>query len=180
MVQSIKVCNGSKWISRQWENLFENDFQKGRFHGKIWSSKFLLKKCNQKMLLRTTPCKPINFVSDTVTRSNTNMVMHTQSMQGRRKLWKFGWGGVGEASSIVVGIICPNPFGIGLTKPPKSGGLTPFSTAVRYIRAAMIGKPPQGLGLAWILQNRKRRRQWWYTADVAALPAKNWPWRPCM
>ena len=55
---------------------------------------------------------------------------------------------MGEASSIVVGIICPNPFGIGLTKPPKSGGLPPFSTAVRYVRAAMIGKPPKGLGLA--------------------------------
>jgi hypothetical protein len=39
---------------------------------------------------------------------------------------------------------------------------------------------PQGLGLAWISQNRKRQRR--HKADVvttvAALPAKNWPWRP--
>ena len=40
---------------------------------------------------------------------------------------------------------------------------------------------PQGLGLAWILHDRKRRhpRQ---AADLAtnvvALPAKKWPWRP--
>ena len=39
---------------------------------------------------------------------------------------------------------------------------------------------PQGLGLAWILQNRKWRQQCLHAADlattVAALPAKNWPW----
>ena len=43
---------------------------------------------------------------------------------------------------------------------------------------------PQGLGLAWILQNRKRRWQGRYTASVATtvapLPGKNWPWRPWM
>ena len=43
---------------------------------------------------------------------------------------------------------------------------------------------PQGLGLAWILQNRKRLRQRWHatevTATVAALPLKKWPWRPCL
>ena len=37
--------------------------------------------------------------------------------------------------------------------------------------------------LAWILPNRKQWRQQRHTADVAtivaALPAKNWPWRPC-
>jgi len=41
---------------------------------------------------------------------------------------------------------------------------------------------PKGLGLAWILQNRKRRRQRWHAADVpatvAALSAKKWLWRP--
>ena len=31
---------------------------------------------------------------------------------------------------------------------------------------------PQGLGLAWILQNRM-------AATVAVLPAKKWPWRSC-
>jgi hypothetical protein len=35
---------------------------------------------------------------------------------------------------------------------------------------------PQGLGLAWLVQNIKQR---WHVADVAAtvaaLPAKNWP-----
>ena len=40
---------------------------------------------------------------------------------------------------------------------------------------------PQGLGLAWILQNRKRRRQWLQATDMPAtvvdLSAKNWPWR---
>ena len=38
----------------------------------------------------------------------------------------------------------------------------------------------QGLGLAWILQNRKRQRH--AAADVAttvaALPIENWPWLP--
>ena len=38
----------------------------------------------------------------------------------------------------------------------------------------------QDLGLAWILQNRRWQRR--HTTDVAntvaALPAKNWPWRP--
>ena len=41
---------------------------------------------------------------------------------------------------------------------------------------------PQGLGLTWILQNRKWRWKWTHAADVAttvaALSAKNWPWRP--
>ena len=51
-------------------------------------------------------------------------------------------------------------------------------------RAATAGnwQGPQGLGLALILQNRNRRRQWWHADDVAAtvaaLPAKNWPWWP--
>jgi hypothetical protein len=39
---------------------------------------------------------------------------------------------------------------------------------------------PQGIGFAWILQNRKR---WQHANDVVAtvanLPAKKWPWRPC-
>ena len=43
---------------------------------------------------------------------------------------------------------------------------------------------PQGLGLTWILQNRKCRWQRQHAADVAntvaALPAKHWPWRPCL
>jgi len=34
------------------------------------------------------------------------------------------------------------------------------------------GQGPQGR-LAWILQNKERR----HAADVAALPAKKWPWR---
>ena len=39
---------------------------------------------------------------------------------------------------------------------------------------------PQGLGLARILQNRKRRRQAAdVAATVAALPGKKWQWRPC-
>ena len=44
-----------------------------------------------------------------------------------------------------------------------------------HSRAATAGKAPQGLGLAWILQNIKQQ----HTADVdttvAALPTKNWP-----
>ena len=41
----------------------------------------------------------------------------------------------------------------------------------------------QGLGLAWILKNRKRWQQWWLAADVAttlvSLLDKNMPWQPC-
>ena len=41
---------------------------------------------------------------------------------------------------------------------------------------------PQGLSLAWILQNKKRQPR--HPADVAttvaALPVKNWQWRPCI
>ena len=35
---------------------------------------------------------------------------------------------------------------------------------------------PQGLGIAWILQNRKRRHAADVAATVAALPAKKLPW----
>ena len=56
-----------------------------------------------------------------------------------------------------------------------------ISTDIKQGRHGWQG--PQGLGLAWILQNRKWRRQRWHAADVAAtvaaLPGKNWPWRPC-
>ena len=36
------------------------------------------------------------------------------------------------------------------------------------VRAATAGKAPEGLGLAWILQDRKRRRQWRHADDVTA------------
>ena len=36
---------------------------------------------------------------------------------------------------------------------------------------------PRGIGLAWILQNRKRQ-QWHVLQPLEALPTKNWSWRP--
>ena len=53
---------------------------------------------------------------------------------------------------------------------------------LRFMQGRHGLQGPQGLGLVWILQNRKRWRQQWHVADMAAtvkaLPAKNWPWRP--
>ena len=49
-----------------------------------------------------------------------------------------------------------------------------------YTQGRQDWQGPQGLGLPWILQNRKWRRQ--HAADVAAtvaaLPTKKWPWWP--
>ena len=38
---------------------------------------------------------------------------------------------------------------------------------------------PQGLGLAWILQNSGAQHATDVAAIVKVLPAKNWLWRPC-
>ena len=57
------------------------------------------------------------------------------------------------------------------------------SVAISSISVTLQGchgwQGPHGLGLVWILQNRKWRRQRRHAADVVAnveaLPAKNWP-----
>ena len=69
---------------------------------------------------------------------------------------------------------------------PVQNCFRPDQAFVKFFEMLCQGRhgwqSPQGPGLSWILQNRKRQRQWQHAADVsitvAALPAENWPWRP--
>ena len=69
---------------------------------------------------------------------------------------------------------------------PVQNCFRPDQAFVKFFEMLCQGRhgwqSPLGPGLSWILQNRKRQRQWQHAADVSitvpASPAKNWPWRP--
>jgi hypothetical protein len=60
-----------------------------------------------------------------------------------------------------------------------ASSLSLFVQRAMEVRAAMAGKAPQGLGIAWFLLNRKQRRQLtqhWHWLPLMSLPL----WGPCL